>query len=95
MDTAGNQRQWKGEERSLPSVQEHREAKRLVTLAVLQKGLRVGSYSNGRSHAQLYSRYMVVAIIVLHFDCSNMRIFGNVRSLVKGKRIRVASGVLL
>lgn len=43
----------------------------------------------------MYSRYMVVAIIVLHFDCSNMRIFGNVHSLVKGKCIRVASEVLL
>lgn len=67
MDTAGKQRQWKGEERSLPSVQEDGEVERLVTLAVLQKGLRVGSYSNGRSHAQLYSKHMVVAIIVLHF----------------------------
>ncbi|KAM7338864.1 hypothetical protein ACRRTK_002348 [Alexandromys fortis] len=55
MAAAGNQRQWKREERSLLSVQEAGEAKRLVTLAVLQKGLRVGSYSNGRSHAQLYS----------------------------------------
>lgn len=43
----------------------------------------------------MYSRYMIVAIIVLHFDCSNMRIFGNVHSLVKGKCIRVASEVLL
>lgn len=42
MDTSGNQRQWKGEERSLPSVQEDREAKRLATLAVLPKGLTVG-----------------------------------------------------
>lgn len=41
----------------------------------------------------MYSRYMVVAMIVLH--CSNMRIFGNVHSLVKGKCIRVASDVLL
>lgn len=48
-----------------------------------------------KESAQLYSKYMVVAIIVLHFDCSNMRIFGNVHSLVKGKRIRVASDVLL
>lgn len=31
---------------SLPSVQEDEEAIRLVTLAVPQKGLRVGSYPN-------------------------------------------------
>lgn len=32
---------------SLSSVQGDEEAKRLVTLAVLQKGFRVGSYLNG------------------------------------------------
>lgn len=48
MDTPGNLKMGKGS-----YIQEDGEAKRLVTLAILQKGLRLGSYSNEMRHVQL------------------------------------------